>query len=244
MFLELLQKRIILKKSKKKGFNAPSFFSVYMVEGLNKFWSTPFRITKWKEFSLYAEEIISVIKQLEEVSTKETESIEIAGLDQGLTTKWYTYNFLSVENEAISYLRNFITAEVRNYLQDIGQEESNLYLQSWANLLKNEEILKTHSHAGPYSYISGVFFVKTVASSTRYFLPLDRRIPGVEDFYETEIEVKNMEGGLVIFPSFIEHCSTPTLKKLERMTIAFDVLKEAPIDRFHNGFGHKVIDKF
>jgi len=58
-----------------------------MVEGLNKFWSTPFRITKWKEFSLYGEELITVIKQLEEVRTKEVESIEIAGLDQGLTTR-------------------------------------------------------------------------------------------------------------------------------------------------------------
>ena len=185
-----------------------------------------------------------MVKQLEEVETKEIESIEIAGLDQGLTTKWYTYNFLSVDNKAVAQLREFIKAEVRNYMQDLGHEEGELYLQSWANLLKNKEILKTHSHAGPYSYISGVFFVKTVASSTRYFLPLDRRIPGVEDFYETEIEVKNIEGGLVIFPSFIEHCSTPTLKKLERITVAFDVLKEAPIDRFHNGFGFKVIDPF
>jgi hypothetical protein len=193
---------------------------------------------------LYAEELISVVKQLEEVETKEIESIEIAGLDQGLTTKWYTYNFLSVDNQAVAQLREFIKAEVRNYMQDLGHEEGELYLQSWANLLKNKEILKTHSHAGPYSYVSGVFFVKTVASSTRYFLPLDRRIPGVEDFYETEIEVKNVEGGLVIFPSFIEHCSTPTLKKLERITVAFDVLKEAPIDRFHNGFGFKVIDTF
>ncbi len=193
---------------------------------------------------MYGEELITVIKQLEEVRTKEVESIEIAGLDQGLTTKWYTYNFLTVDNQAVAKLREFIKAEVRNYMQDLGHEEGELYLQSWANLLRNKEILKIHSHAGPYSYVSGVFFVKTVASSTRYFLPLDRRIPGVEDFYETEIEVKNVEGGLVIFPSFIEHCSTPTLKKLERMTVAFDVLKEAPIDRYHNGFGFKVVDKF
>ncbi|MFM7684117.1 MAG: putative 2OG-Fe(II) oxygenase [Bacteroidota bacterium] len=193
---------------------------------------------------MYGEELITVIKQLEEVRTKEVESIEIAGLDHGLTTKWYTYNFLSVDNQAVAKLREFIKVEVRNYMQDLGHEEGELYLQSWANLLKNKEILKIHSHAGPYSYVSGVFFVKTVASSTCYFLPLDRRIPGVEDFYETEIEVKNVEGGLVIFPSFIEHCSTPTLKKLERMTVAFDVLKEAPIDRYHNGFGFKVVDKF
>ena len=85
-----------------------------------------------------------MVKQLEEVETKEIESIEIAGLDQGLTTKWYTYNFLSVDNQAVAQLREFIKAEVRNYMQDLGHEEGELYLQSWANLLKNKEILKTN----------------------------------------------------------------------------------------------------
>lgn len=215
-----------------------------MFEGIYKFWPTPFRIVQWKDFSHYAEEIISVIKQFNEVRTKEVESIEIAGLEHGLTTKWYTYNFLQADHIAVKQLRDFITTEVRIYFKEIGHQEERLYLQSWANLLKNGDTLNIHSHAGPYSYVSGVFFVKTTASSTRYLLPLDRRIPGVEDFFETEIDIENIEGGLVIFPSFVEHCSTPTLDGLERMTIAFDVLKEAPQDRFHNAFGHKVIDKF
>jgi hypothetical protein len=215
-----------------------------MVEGINKFWATPFRIVQWKEFPHYAKEIISVIKQFDEEHTKEIESVEIAGLDHGLTTKWYTYNFLQAEHRSVKQLRDFVTSEVKNYLNEIGHHEEQLYLQSWANLLKNGDTLNIHSHAGPYSYVSGVFFVKTIASTTRYFLPLDRRIPGVEDFYETEIDIQNREGGLVIFPSFVEHCSTPTLDGLERMTIAFDVLKEAPKDRYHNAFGYKVIDEF
>ena len=86
--------------------------------------------------------------------------------------------------------------------------------------------------------------MKIVASNTRYFLPLDERIPDVEDFCETEIEIKNVERGLVIFPYSGEHCSTLIQKKLERMSVAFDVLKEVLIDRFHNGFGIKVVDKF
>jgi hypothetical protein len=215
-----------------------------MLNGLSNVWPTPFRITKWENFHLYKTELISVIEQLEEVETKEVESVKIAGLDQGLTTKWYTYNFLSIKNKAVSQLREFINSEVRNYMQDLGHEEDKLYVQSWANLLKNEKILKPHSHTGPYSYISGVFFIKTIASSTRYYLPFDRRIPGVEDFYETELEIKNVEGGLIIFPSFIEHSTTPSPKKFERITVAFDVLREPPIDRFHNGFGFKVIAEF
>jgi hypothetical protein len=61
------------------------------------------------------------------------------------------------------------------------------------------------------------------------------------DFFETEIEIKNHEIELVIFPSFIKRCINTALDNLERVTIA--ILKEAEIDRFHNSFGHKVIDK-
>jgi len=239
-----LQQRLINPKKSRKKRRRPIHFIDVLAKRQKKFWPTPFRITSWESFNSYAEELISVIKQLDEVTTGNVENVEIAGLVNGLTTKWYSYNFLNNDNKAVAKLREFIKAEVRRYILDLGHEVGPLYLQSWANLLKRQETFKTHSHAGPYSYISGVFFVKTMASSTKYFLPLDRRIPGVEDFYEREIEVKNIEGGLVIFPSFIEHSSTPTLKKIERITVAFDVLKEAPIDRYHNGFGYKVIDTF
>ena len=215
-----------------------------MVKGFNSFWATPFRITQWDQFSAYADDIIAVVKEYDETFTRKNESVQIAGLTKGLTTKWYSYNFLQTNHPSIQKLREFIFSEVKTYFEEIGHEEPNLYYQSWANLLKNKEVLSIHSHAGPHSYVSGVFFIKTVESSTKYFLPMDRRIPGVEDFFETEIEVKNTEGGLVIFPSFIEHCSTPTLDNLERITLAFDILKEAPIDRFHNSFGERVIDKF
>lgn len=215
-----------------------------LIKGYNSLWSTPFRYSTWDEFPKYASELIKIVEHQELNVTSEIESVSIAGLDEGLTTKWYAYNFLDVENIGVGKLKNFIFGEVKNFMKDLCHQDDNLYYQSWANLLQNQEVLKIHSHAGPYSYLSGVFYVKTISSSTKYFLPIERRIPGVEDFYETEIEVDNVEGGLIIFPSFIEHCSTPTLENVDRITIAFDVLKEAPVDRFHNSFNQRVISKF
>ena len=86
--------------------------------------------------------------------------------------------------------------------------------------------------------------VKTKKTATIYHLPLDTRIPGVEDFCESKIEITNREGGLVIFPSFIEHNSTPTIKDEERITIAFDILFTPPKDKFHNNFGEIAISIF
>jgi hypothetical protein len=215
-----------------------------IVNGYNSFWSTPFRYSYWEDFPFYAKELSKVVEDQHYNLTSNIDSVSIAGLDEGLTTKWYAYNFLDSENDAVKKLRTFIFDEVRNFMIDLNHEDDNLLYQSWANLLQNQDVLKTHSHAGPYSYLSGVFYVKTIASSTKYFSPIERRIPGVEDFYETEIEVENVEGGLVLFPSFIEHCSTPTLENTDRITIAFDVLKESPVDRFHNSFNQRVISKF
>lgn len=213
-------------------------------KGYNSLWSTPFRYSTWDEFPVYASELIKIVEHQHLIVTSDVDSVSIAGLNEGLTTKWYAYNFLDIDNVAIRKLKKFILGEVTNFMKDLCHEEESLYYQSWANLLQNQDVLKIHSHAGPYSYLSGVFYVKTISSSTKYFLPIERRIPGVEDFFETEIEVENEEGGLVIFPSFIEHCSTPSLENIDRITIAFDVLKEAPVDRFHNNFNQRVISKF
>ena len=138
----------------------------------------------------------------------------------------------------------FIKKKVKEYFKKLGHKNTSLMYQSWANRLKDGSILKRHSHAGPYSYISGVYYVKTNKSSTIYHLPLDIRIPGVEDFCQTNIEIQNVEGGLVLFPSFIEHNSTPTKKNEDRITIAFDILFTPPVDKFHNNFNEKVISIF
>jgi hypothetical protein len=213
-------------------------------EGLNSKWSTPIWHSIWPEYPGYAADICNTIQRCDKGFEKDIDSVSIAGLDEGLTTKWYAYNFLDLPETAVQKLRIYIFSEVDRYMVALGHKNDSLYYQCWANLLKNQDTLSIHSHAGPYSYISGVFFAKTVSSSTKYFLPLDRRIPGVENFYETDFTVENVEGGVVLFPSFIEHCSTPTLENLDRMTIAFDILLEPPVDRFHNSFGHKVISKY
>ena len=211
--------------------------------GLNNLWSIPFHYSEIKNATILNKDIINVIEQLDSAFHKR-KSIQIAGLTEGLTTKWHTYNFLDIENKSIATLKKFVKKEVGTYLKKLNHKNSSLLYQSWANRLKDGAVLKRHSHAGPYSYVSGVYFVKTKKTSTIYHLPLDTRIPGVEDFCESKIEIINKEGGLVIFPSFIEHNSTPTIKNEERITIAFDILFTPPKDMFHNNFGEIAISIF
>lgn len=212
-------------------------------KGLNNLWSIPFYYSEFKNSKKLNNELTKVIRGIDqEFDSKK--SFKIAGLEKGLTTKWHAYNFLDIENKNVTALKMFIKNQVKEYFTKLGHKNNSLMYQSWANRLKEGSVLKRHSHAGPYSYISGVYYVKTKKSSTIYHLPLDTRIPGVEDFCETKIEINNIEGGLVLFPSFIEHNSTPTQNNEERITIAFDILYTPPLDKFHNNFNEKVVSIF
>ena len=212
-------------------------------KGLNNLWSIPFYYSEFKNSKKLNNELTKVIRGIDqEFDSKK--SFKIAGLEKGLTTKWHAYNFLDIENKNVTALKIFIKNQVKEYFTKLVHKNTSLMYQSWANRLKEGAVLKRHSHAGPYSYISGVYYVKTKKSSTIYHLPLDTRIPGVEDFCETKIEINNIEGGLVLFPSFIEHNSTPTQNNEERITIAFDILYTPPLDKFHNNFNEKVVSIF
>lgn len=209
---------------------------------IRNFWSIPFMTSEWNHFSEYSNELITIVNDLES-STSNVKGVEIAGNFSDLTSKWYTYNFLATQNQAVEELKKFIFRQVKDYIEKIPHKEDDLYYISWANLLRNKGCLSSHSHAGPYSYISGVFFIKSKGSFTRFYAPLDDRIPGVVDFMESQIDIESIEGTLVLFPSFIEHSTTPTSDGSPRITIAFDILKESPKDRFHNSYGYSVINK-
>jgi hypothetical protein len=211
--------------------------------GLNNLWSVPFYYSEFHDSKKINADLINIITKLDN-DLYNKKQYQIAGINKGLTSRWYSYNFLDLDEHSISILKDFIKSQVNEYLEILGHKNPSLMYQSWANRLENGSFLKRHSHSGPYSYVSGVYFVKTKKTSTVYHLPLDTRIPGVEDFFETKIEIKNTEGGLVIFPSFIEHNSTPTIKNEERITIAFDILFTPPKDKFHNNFDKKVISVF
>lgn len=202
---------------------------------LNNLWSIPFHYSEIKNTANLSKQLIKVIEQLDNAFNPR-KSIQIAGLTEELTTKRHSYNFPDIENKSNTTQKKIIKKEVSTYLKKLNNKNSLLLYQSWANRLQDAAVLKRHSHAGPYIYFSAVYFVKTKKTATIYHLPLDTRIPGEEDFCESKVEIINKEGGLVIFPSFIEHNSTPTIKNEEQITIAFDILFTPPKDKFHNNF--------
>ena len=134
-------------------------------KGLSNLWSIPFYYSEFKNSKKINNELTKIIRDIDlEFDSKK--SYKIAGLEKGLTTKWHAYNFLDIENKNVTTLKIFIKNQVKEYFKKLGHKNSSLMYQSWANRLKEGAVLKRHSHAGPYSYISGVYYVKTKKSSS------------------------------------------------------------------------------
>ena len=66
--------------------------------GVNNLWSIPFHYSEIKNAANLNKELIKAIEQLDSAFNKR-KSIQIAGLSEGLSTKWHSYNFLDIENK-------------------------------------------------------------------------------------------------------------------------------------------------
>jgi hypothetical protein len=94
--------------------------------GVNNLWSIPFHYSEIKNAANLNKELIKVIEQLDSAFNKR-KSIEIAGLSEGLSTKWHSYNFLDIENKSIATLKKFIKKEVATYLKKLNHNFNILY---------------------------------------------------------------------------------------------------------------------
>lgn len=206
---------------------------------LDHLWGIPVLTRQFRDTSALNERLATIILAKEAYFQRHVEPREIAGIKDGLSSRWYSYNVLAWRYAECRRLRGMVQEVVRSYITRLGHESRPMYLQCWANVLRKGERLALHSHVGPHSYISGVYWVRSQGTATVYRCPLDTRIVGVEDFLEVERTVRSREGKMVIFPSFIEHQTTPVQGDTCRISVAFDVTFQPP-PPLHNGMGRKV----
>ena len=143
-----------------------------------------------------------------------------------LTVKLWGYNFLDFDYPCIKYFNNFIFDSYKFYMNQIGVDSSKpVYIQCWANILRNNgRIIKPHHHADAhsgapyeYSYVSGNISIHVENTSTSFAHPI---------FKDMFSEIPNVNGQLIMFPSFMTHWSSENKSETPRVTIAFDIITE------------------
>jgi hypothetical protein len=104
------------------------------------------------------------------------------------------------------------------------------YVACWYITLLPGESLPVHRHDNyEHSFLSGNLTIDCQDSFTEYYLPYDQGIHSI----------KNENGMLTIFPSFILHGTTPHSGKNKRVTIGFDF--KPNIDDCPDEYKHRFI---
>jgi hypothetical protein len=188
-----------------------------------------------------------ILEKEREINAKGT-SVEVAGLQSGLTTHWLEYNVLNWDYPEIAEFRKMVMNGLREYFKLVGGDPDHSDYQisgisCWANVLRYGEYLEVHHHdpgfvSAHYQVQSG--FTEDDESdesqvgdsgNTVYFRPgfLDRSHGGKQAGTTSpwdgdwRISARPAEGKLFFFPSYIRHEVRPYMGKRERISIAMDV---------------------
>ena len=135
------------------------------------------------------------------------------------TSKFAHYNLLTWSHPEIRKLKSNIVKNLFNYNTECGNETpQEIYAICWYNVLRFGKKINPHMHStSPDGYLSGHFNVQVNDTSTCYMSPINQlNDPDV-------IDIKNKEGDMTLFPSYIFHYTTPHYSFKPRITIAFDL---------------------
>jgi hypothetical protein len=148
------------------------------------------------------------------------------GLGKNSTTIRYNkYNIFKWKNKNILILKNIIIDlhnEIINYFKQPPASE--LYIQSWVNIMRKGDQIQPHIHGvKPDTYLGGHICVKCKNTSTHYINPINQ-------INEPEIYSSvNQIGKITLFQNNIPHYTDIHNSNDERITIAFD-LAIKPLD--------------
>jgi len=156
-----------------------------------------------------------------------------------LTHNYWKFNILDrTEYNSIKKFKKFIGDSYQHYIktytpfkfEDVSKD---IYAQCWGNKLGKFDYLDKHTHTStvftPHLYsmpmeISANYFIKSPGHDTytRFYSPV---ILNKQDY----VPIKNKEGHLTIFPSFVEHDTTPNRDPDNyRYTLGMDAINPNP----------------
>lgn len=125
-----------------------------------------------------------------------------------LTSRYYHFNVLNW------WRTKTLKKEIKKcYLDYVSQENQYIYVQCWANVMRNGDKINPHNHRSKND------FLKYHAVSGNLFISCDTQ---TNTYYEN-IKVPNIIGKLILFPSHVTHWTDTYYGTEERISIAFDI---------------------
>ena len=105
------------------------------------------------------------------------------------------------------------------YLKELNYPRIKCYIHGWANILRKGEWVSLHHHmADAHTYISGTYYLTTVATNLKLINPI--RVDQTDVF-------PTQKGNIIMFPSYVPHESSIYEGDELRISIAFDLSTES-----------------
>tara|TARA_R110001592_G_scaffold224213_2_gene479789 strand:+ start:328 stop:990 length:663 start_codon:yes stop_codon:yes gene_type:complete len=153
---------------------------------------------------------------------KEKEILELdytndggTGLDEeAVTTRYGRYNLFDFVDECpeLTDLWDFIK---EHWFDRIKIDDTKTYktkIGCWFNVMRKGQHMNEHRHSSRFSgYLSGNMHLDNYQTTTTY------------KHLNNWVELTNIKGGLVMFPSQLLHSTSTHIEKNERVSIAFDL---------------------
>lgn len=137
---------------------------------------------------------------------------------KSLTSRSPFYNLLKLKNPSIDKIKLTIFENYSKYLELIDVPKKDVWIQSWANVMRKGESISEHIHAShANTWLGGHITIACKNTSTFYRAPV-RLVE--EQVYQSE----NIPGKLTIFPDCVPHWTDTHNGNEERISIAFDII--------------------
>jgi hypothetical protein len=146
-----------------------------------------------------------------------------------LTSHYKRYNLLDWKHSEIPKLKQAILKAHECYLNALKIPlYPQLYIQCWANVMRQGEQIKPHLHSThPNSYLGGHIVVQARGTKTYYINPVNQlNAPAIHASVNTI-------GKISFFPSCVPHYTDVQTSVKPRITIAFDLFVNKKVAK-HN----------
>ena len=189
----------------------------------NLFFSTPVWVSKIDKYKETNEKIYHYIKNLQSEDNK--------GIIKSNVKGWHSNSFNLKDDNVIEFI-NLISPNINKVLNDMNWDISKQKVEisnMWAIINIGGASNSRHHHGN--SHISAAYYVRAPKNCGEivfydprpapvYFHPLSAK-PNILN--ATVNAVNPVEGGLVLFPSYLDHSVNPNLSNKERIVISFNI---------------------
>ncbi len=193
------------------------------MSGLNLFFSTPIWISTINNYKETNEDIYLYIKNLQ----KEDQ----VGLSKSNVKGWHSQDF-DLNNQSVKKFINIISPKINEVLNDMDwdiKKQTVKITNMWAIINIGGASNSRHHHGN--NDISAAYYVRAPKKCGEIVFYDPRPAPVFSHPKSNKTNVLNamvnsvnpVEGGLILFPSYLDHSVNPNLSNEERIVISFNI---------------------